>query len=1045
MLLLSATLWAQDIRVTGKVTDSMDGSTLPGVTILVKGTTQGTITDSNGDYSITVNRNATLVFSFMGMVAEEVAVNGRNIINVAMMPDVEVLQEFVVVGYGVMQKRDVSGSIASISGDAIKTIPIQSFDQALQGKAAGVNMTQPNALLGNPPVIRIRGFNSISGSSSPLIIVDGIPIFTGEMGRTSAAVNPLADINPSDIESIDVLKDASATAIYGSRAANGVIIITTRRGKEGDLKVNYDVSTGWSSPYRLYNMANAEQYVHIKNTARANAGLADAYFLAYDSDGKLIDTNWADYVYRTGFQHSHSLNISGGTSKTSYMFGANYSNIEGILKTNDYERKGARMNIDHKATKWLSFGANVNYTNTFINSPSSGSLPGGQFHTSGAGRLAFVTAPNVPAFLEDGSYNINWDGNTVGRLENLQNVGFFHPVYLQDHNYANSQGDRIIGTVNSTLNLFKGLYFRTVFGIDYNNLESKQFWNAEHGDGVTRGGDVFNYFDRRNRWNWTNTLNYMFTAAEKLNVNMLIGSEEQHTTWNGWSAWRSELGDPFYRNFQGTWVTEMAPPSEMLFEDYFVSYFGRLNINWASKYYLEFNGRRDGYSGLAAGNKFGNFGGASIMWNISNEGFFKESNVADIISDLRLKTSYGKVGNIDAVSAYASLSLYSGSTYNNESTLYFDQAGNADLRWETSKKFDVGLAFGLLRDKMQFEIGYYHNNIDGLVLLVPQSPSKGIPGNVLPMNIGSMFNKGLEFSLTSFNYATKDFSWTTNFNLTYLKNEVTALTDDTPYLTGGNSLETSNITMVGYPIGMIWGVQTVGVCPDTGRRMFLRLNEDGTTTVVYYGFGNAAAWAPIGENLHGWREADGTISRPLTLDEDGVPLGSPIPKYYGGLDNTFIFKNWDLGIGLTYAYDFVIYNGTVSGLRDHRAVWNYEEYVYNNYWREPGQETDIPRPVWGDNISNGNTFVQSQNVERGDFLKVRNLSLGYTMKNELLKRAEITSVRLYVQVFNAYTFTNYSGADPEISSMGDANLAPGVDRNTIPQARTIAVGLNVSF
>ncbi len=1036
-------LHAQQRRVTGTVTDATDGSTLPGVTITVEGTTLGTVTNLDGQYEISVPEGATLVYSFIGMIRQEVVVRDQSIINIALEPDIATLQETVVVGYGVQQRRDISGAISSVSGEAIRTVPIQSFDQALQGKASGVSLTMPNAVLGNPPIIRIRGYNSITGSSSPLYIVDGVPVFTGDVGRTAAPVNPLGDISPSDIESIEILKDASATAIYGSRAANGVILITTRRGAEGDLRVSYDVNTGWTSPANLFDLMNAEQFVETKNAARENAGFSPAYVLMYDSDGNLIDTDWYDYVYQTGFQHSHSVSISGGTRDTRYFFGAGYADHEGILITNEYQRTNARMNIDHRMTDWLSFGANVSYANTYTNSPSTGSLAGGQFNTSGAGRLPLVTAPIVPAFLEDGSYNINWTGNNVGRLENAQPVGFFHPAWLQEYNYAISEGDRVIGNVSVNLELIEGLVLRSVFGLDNHSLESKQFWHPDHGDGVTRGGDAFNYFDRRTRWNWTNTLNYMFTAADDLNVNLLIGTEEQHSKYNGWSAWRSELGDPFFRNFQGNWVTEQVPPAQMLFENYFISFFGRANINWDRRYFIEFSGRRDGYSGLAAGNKYGNFGGASLMWNLSREGFFETSFMGDAFSDLRLKASYGKVGNITGVSSYASLFLYGTGTYFNQSTLFFNQAGNAALEWETSNKYDVGLAFAILDDRLQFDLSYYYNDVDGLILDVPQSPSKGIPGNSLPQNIGSLINYGFEFEMTSYNITTRDFSWVTDFNFTYMENEVTSLVEGTEYIVGfaGTTTlnEPTNRTMVGYPIGMLWGIETLGVCPDTGRRMFNRINEDGSNTVVYYGHGSN--WP---EGQAGWREADGTLSRALTEEEDGVALGSPIPRFIGGLENSFRYKNWDFNIGVTFALDFYIYNGTITGLRDMR-FWQNEAYVADNYWKQPGDITDIPKPVWGDNISSGNTFVQSQNVERGDYLKVRNLSVGYSLSNDFLRGIGITNARIYAQLFNVLTITGYSGADPEISSMGDTNIAPGVDRNSVPQARTISLGANISF
>ncbi len=1030
--------------VSGTVTSKEEGTPIPGVTVRVKGTTLGTSTDMNGKFELVAPPTSVLVFSVVGLKTLEVSLENRTTVSVAMEQDVFAIEEFVVIGYGVQQRRDVSGSITTVRGDAIKTIPVQTFDQALQGKAAGVTLTIPNAVLGNPPMVRVRGFNSISGSSSPLYVVDGVPVFTGDLSRTNSALNALGDINPADIASIEVLKDASATAIYGSRAANGVIIITTKKGAAGKVTVSYDANMGYSSAYRLYDLMDAYQFIEVKNQARANANnLAAAYFVQKDKDGNDVNTNWNDYVYQTGFQHTHSLSVSGGSPTTSYFLSVGYSNNDGIIKTNNYIRKNARLNLDHKLNRWVSLGASLNYTNSFTNAPNTGSLPGANFSTAGAGRLAFVTSPVVPVYLPNGDYNIDWANNRVGLGTNTQPVGFFHPVFLQDKNYGNSQSDRLLTNLSVTAEPLKGLFLRSVFGLDNSLVESKTFWHPDHGDGRTNGGEVFNYFDRRNRWNWTNTINYGMNLFEKLNLKALVGSEEQYSNFNGWSGRRTGLADVFFTDYQGSFTTPQQPPTAMLSENYFTSYFGRINADWDKKYYIDFSARRDGFSGLAAGNKYGNFGGASAMWNISNEEFVKNSSLGDYLSDLRIKASYGRVGNISGVGSYASLFLYGAGTYNQEATLFFNQAGNADLKWETSNKFDVGLSFAILRDRMQFEFNYFNNDIDGLILNVPQSPSKGIPGNVLPMNVGSMFNKGLEFTLTSYNINKAKFKWNTNFNFTYLKNEVTSLADGVPFLAGVTQLETTNRTIVGYPLGMIWGVRTDGVDPATGRRVFLRKNYntsgkwDGTYTKVFYNHQSGVATS-------GWRDADGNVSRSVDISNDGEPLGSPIPKYFGGLDNTITFGNFDFNLGLTYAFDFYVYNGSKAGLRDQRN-WNNSAEVAEKYWKKAGDITPIPRPVWGDNVSNGSSMVQEQNMERGDFVKVRNLSLGYTLKNNLLKRANVSSLRIYSQIFNAYTFTNYTGADPEISSNGDTNLTPGVDRNTVPQARTISFGINVTF
>ncbi|HSV75945.1 MAG TPA: TonB-dependent receptor [Bacteroidales bacterium] len=1062
LLFMSASLFGQTIRITGTVTNQADGTSLPGVTVMVRGTTVGTITDANGRYEINAAGNATLVFSFVGMRSAEVPVEGRAVINMALEPEAIAIDEFVIVGYGIQQRRDVSGAIATIRGDELRTIPVQTFEQTLQGQAAGVNVTIPNAVLGNPPVIRVRGTNSISGSSSPLVVIDGVPVFTGDLSRTAAALNVLGDLNPADIASIEILKDASATAIYGSRAANGVMLITTRRGQAGRVTVNYDASFGWSSPYRLYELMNAGQFVATKNLARENVPVARraallgpgapviAYFLNYDENGNVIDTDWNDYVYQTGFQQSHSLGISGGTQETRYFLSLGYSTNEGIIRTNTMERMNARLNLDHQLNDWITLGASVNYTNMFTNAPQTGSLAGANFATAGAGRLAFVTAPNVPAFLPDGTYNIDWANNRMGLLTgvpgftaNAAAVGFFHPGWLNEMNYNNAQSDRVLANLHANVEIIDNLVFRTQFGLDNSKIESKTFWHPDHGDGRTNGGEAFNFFDRRNRWNWTNTLNYNASLfADRFNIGALVGSEEQYSHFDGWSGRRIGFADVVADSYQGNFTTPMQPTVSMLFENYFVSFFSRLNMNWDRRYYFEVSARRDGFSGLADGRKFGNFGGASAMWNISNEPFFQASALGNIFSDLRIKGSFGRVGNISGVGSYAAMFLYGSGVYNAAPGMFFSQLGNPDLGWETSNKYDLGLAFGLFNDRIQVDLNYFQNDIDGLILNLPQAPSKGIPGNAIPMNIGSMMNTGVELTVNTFNINTPDFTWNTSFNISHIRNEVTSLADGVPFLLGITHLETTNRTVIGQPIGSLWGVQTAGVHPATGRRIFIRRNTDGTTTQVVYDHGPAAAdrWMEL--------DANGAVttirSRAINITDDGVTLGSPHPRFFGGMDNTFTFLGFDLGIGLTYAIDFYVYNGSRAGLRDQRN-WNNEAHVALNHWRNPGDITDIPRPVWGDNVSNGSSMVLDVNVERADFLKIRNLSLGYTLRNELLQRANISSMRFYAQVFNAFTFTNYSGADPEISSMGDTNLAPGVDRNTVPQARTIAFGVNVTF
>ncbi len=1025
---------AQTKSISGAVTSRGDGVTIPGVSVMVKGTTLGTVTNMDGRFVLSIPADAkTLVFSFIGMKNLEVEIGNQTTFNILMETDVFAVDEVVVVGYGVQKKRDVAGAISTVKGDDIRLVPVQSFDQALQGKAAGVMITMPNGVLNNPPVIRVRGFNSITSTSYPLIVIDGIPVFTGDVSSNSAASNALADINPNDIQSMDILKDASATAIYGSRAANGVILITTKRGATAKTKVTYDGQVGYTEPYRLFEMMNAAQYVEHKNRALANnpAALAFQFTIPNDANGKPIDTNWADEIYRTGFQHSHSLSVSGASPTTSYFLSVGYTDQEGMIKNNNYTRQNARLNLDHKVNKYLSLGANLTVTNSLNEAPNTGSLEGQAFNTAGAGRLAFVLPPNLAPRLNDGSYNIA--GSAIGNMgQPVANYGFYNPTAIFDLNKFTAENDRVLANFSATVEPVKNLILKTAYGIDNLAVETKTFQTGLTGDSFATNGAATNYFNRLNRWTWTNTLNYSYVVADKINLSILGGTEEQHTEGNNWDGTKTNVADPFFKTYQGSWVTAgMGGGSQ--YTNYFISYFGRFNANYNQKYFVEVSARRDGFSGLAEGKKYGTFSGASLMWNLSNEGFIKDGSLGAIFSDLRLKGSFGQVGNMLGIGSYASLFLYGSGVYGAAPTWTFNQAGNPDLQWEKSDKYDIGLSFGILKDRIQVDMNWYYNDVNDLILNVPQSPSKGIPGNTVPMNIGSMFNTGLELSVTSYNITKGDFSWTTNFNISNLKNEVTALAPGVNEIVGLTSgLETTSRTLVGYPVGNIFGIETRGVDPQTGRRIFV--NAAGRE--VLYAHENPAASR--------WTYRDGGGNAPaIVLNTDGKVLGSPIPTIFGGLDNTFTYKDFDLSVNLTYALGFEIYNGSKAGLRDQRW-WNNTVEVYEKAWRNPGDVTEIPRPVFNDNVSNGSTMVASQNVEKGDYMKVRNLTAGYTFKT-IPGSFGIEKVRVYAQVFNAFVFTSYTGSDPEVSSNGNNNLTPGIDRNTAPQARTYSFGVSVSF
>jgi TonB-linked SusC/RagA family outer membrane protein len=1044
IILVNTQVYAQTRAVTGKVTDAVDGTPLPGVSVSIKGSTIGTQTDANGNFNLSIPAGKqNLTFNFIGFAPQTVAITG-NKLNVTLTATSSQLSEVVISGYTSVSRKDFTGSAVKVGAAQIANKPVQSFDQALAGQAAGVNIIQPNGVLNNPPVFRIRGFNSISLSSYPLVIVDGVPVFTGtpsssalsssgltnNAATNSAGNNPLGDINPNDIESIDILKDASSTAIYGSRAANGVVVITTKKGKLGKTQVNYDGWVGITNAFNLPKLLNAEQYVSLKNEARVNAGLAPGFAIQKDANGNDVATDWYKVVYKTGVSHNHNVNISGATEKTSYFVSTGYSNQESFIKTNTFERKVFRGNVDHHLSKAITIGTNFSYSNSLNKGPNSGSLPGQAYNTGGLARLPLVLSPNVSPYNPDGSYNITSTGS-IGLGANTVANSYPNAVVLLDLDKYTSNNTNVIGNVYAEWQLVTGLKFKTQYSINKLNTANTTFQNPISGDGQSSNGLALNGFQEYNRRDWTNTLNYV-TALGKNHINALAGVEEYHTTNVGTGTQRTNLADSYFNNFQGNFINVLSDATTGNFqsENGFRSYFGSVNYDFDRKYLLSGTFRRDGFSGLSADNKYGNFGGGSIGWNIAEEGFFKKSSLAKIFEDLKIKGSYGVVGNV-GVGDYASLSLYNSGLYGNGATVYFNQAGNPNLKWETSKKTDVGISFGLFKGRIQAEVDYYNNTINNLILNAPQSPSRGIPGNTIAANVGSMYNRGFELNLTSRNIVKHNFSWTTNFNISTLKNRVTALAQGNSDIYGTTStLETANITRVGYTLGSIFAVPVSGVNPANGQRIFINR------------FGREVQYNQVGLPSK-WTYLDGTTAPAIDATLDGRIIGRSIPTYNGGFNNTFVYKSFDLNVGITFSGGNKIYNGTQATLRDQR-FWNNEVGVLRR-WTTPGQVTDIPKVVYGDNYSNGSAIPNSSNVQNGAYAKLKNVAFGYRFPSQLVNRAGISSARIYVQATNLAVVTKYKGSDPEVSANGNSNLAPGVDRNTVPSSRIFTFGLNVGF
>lgn len=1036
-VLLIGQLHAQATKtITGSVTDDK-GAPLAGVSVTAEGpdkkVSSTAVSDASGKFSIKVgDKVRSLQFTFVGFEQQSVSISGKTDLGVKLVSTASNLSEVVVVGYGTQKKKDLTGSISSVKGEALASRPVQSFEQALGGRAAGVQITIPSGVLNSPPVIRIRGTNSISLSSYPLIVVDGVPTFTGDFSSTSAAGNALASINPNDIESVDVAKDAAATAIYGSRAANGVLFITTKKGKAGRSKVSLDSWVGWSNVQRLPELLDAFQYTAFKNEALTNAGTFSAtnqFALMNGPDGNPINTRWYDYVYRTGIQHSNTVSVSGANENTSYYFSGGYTKQEGIIKRNDFDRLSLLMNIDHRASKFLSMGGKIQYSSEKnLSAVSSGSL-GDAFSTAGLGRVVLVTAPNISPYNNDGSYNFS--GALIGVGGNKQGqVGFNNPVIQLDQNRANSETDHIIGNLYLQFKPVSWLTLRSTYGLDYILVDNDQYYSPISGEGFGSNGSATSNFTKNKRTVFTNTIQFDKTFNNKHAVSLLGGVEEQRSTALGYGLNRITVSDPAFTNIQGGWATPNTA-GLTIGENYLYSQFARLTYTYNKKYTLNGSLRRDGASQLGINSKYGTFWAASAAWNIDSENFWSAAKLDNVFSSFKIRGSYGKVGNIGGLGNFASLSTFGSGLYGGNSTVAFGSAGNNDLTWETSKKTDIGISFGILKDKITGSLTYYNSNTDGLLLFVPQPPSAGLPSTI-PKNVGTMYNRGIEFDINANVVQGKDFSWNTSFNVSYNKNMVTSLAlglDQIISSTGG--LENPSITRPGYPIGMLFVTQTKGVDPATGRRIYV--NAAGRD--VYF-----QHVAPAGQFRFSY--ADGTVA-PTVSSADAVVYRNTNPKFYGGFDNTFRYKGFEINALFTYQFGSYLYFGTNAGLRDQR-FWNNSTDVLRR-WQKAGDVTDIPKPVFGDNLSNGSSFPLDINVFKGDFVKLRTLTIGYNLPKQILDKVKITNARFYVAGNNLAIFTKYPGPDPEVSSNGNGSSNFGIDRNTVANQKTITVGVNVGF
>jgi TonB-linked SusC/RagA family outer membrane protein len=1036
LFLLTVQLYAQQQNLKGIVLDAKNDLPLSGVT--VKSQIEEVTTNENGEFVIQSQKlPITLKLSYVGYKTQEIVVHSFDLLTVKLFTDSNQLDEVLISsGYLTQRKSEFSGSVATVSARQLQNRPTTSFDQLLGGQGTGIDVIQSSAVLNNTPVIRVRGLNTITSGLFPLIVVDGVAVFTGSLGGF-VGNNPLSAINPNDIQSIDVLKDASAAAIYGSRATNGVMVITTKKGKKGVTKFNYNSWYSRSTPYNLPELLNAEDYTTIKNEALVNAGKAPGFFLSKNPDGSTVDTSWYDVAYDPGFSSNHNINISGANESTQYYFSADYSNQNSFIKNNTFQNYMTRLNIGHTVNKYIRVGANFSYSNAKNVGPNTGAVAGNTMSSSTynteyitnepLGRMTYVLPPNVPVYNPDGSYSIQ-NGISVGYGANIPSVigtiNAYNLAMVQSLDLTTSVSKSILGNIYGEFDIWKNVTFRTSFGLNNIGVENKLFLNPIHGGGYSYNGVATNIQTDLLRTDWVNTLTYKASLKDNHNFVMLLGYERIKTTMDSWGASQSNVTDPYYTNYQGSYAN-ISPVGNVLTENALLSYFTNLNYNYKNKYFLSLNYRIDGLSALSEGNKYGNFGGGALSWNIFEESFYKDSGINNYIDNLKIRTSYGIVGNSE-IGNYPSIGTYDSSTYAGSPTLGYSQTANPNLKWETSSKFDLGLNFTILNNRVSIEMDYYKNTIKDLILKAPQSLSAGIPNNYINENVGGMYNTGFELGVNALAVNSKDFSWNINLNLSTLKNEVTSLVNDVfvPSVFG-----VQNMTRVGYSVGSIFAVPSNGVNPANGQMIFV--NSEGKE-VQYNHIGSPK-----------WTYLDGTAAPAIDNYKDGKMQGSSLPKVFGGLNNTFNYKNFVLGVNLTFAQGNQLYNGTRATISDQR-YFNNGTFIKDR-WTTPGQVTDIQKLYYGDNVSAGFSFSSTSKVEDGSYLKFKNVSLGYNVpiKETFLKNS-FTSVYVYLQGNNLYTFTNYRGSDPEVSINGNS-INSGKDQNVPPNAQVYTVGLNIGF
>ncbi len=1018
---------AATVAVSGTVTEERGGQGIPGVTVLLKGTTTGTTTNESGRYVLNApGDDGILVFSSIGYVTREVPIGGRSTLDVALTADVKGLSEVIVVGYGTQRRSDLTGSVSSISEAEIKATPVTSLDQALQGRAAGVQVINSSGAPGGAVSVRVRGTGSINAGSEPLYVVDGFPLYNDNNETNPAgpgipnggAQNALASLNPNDIESIEVLKDASATAIYGARGANGVVLITTKRGKAGQSNIDLQVYYGVQQLRRTRPIFNPVEYAEYLVEKDVNASIAPAPNRGYNIDWNFLDsvrtagTDWQEETFRPAPIQNYQLSFSGGTDKIRYAIGGNYFNQDGIIVNSKFNRYSLRVNLDADLNRWLKVGNNLSVSRT----TNHGVVTENEGGAYGRGVVSgvFQTSPLDPVFVTEENNVKLYPTQAVGDY-----AGYNNPLGIARGRKNVTTNNRLIGDIYGDVRLLEGLSFRLKVGASVTDSRRNVFFPSTTGAGRDARGIASIGTNNSVNWLVENILSYNRTFGQRHALNAVaVYSLQRNYSESQYGESSNFVNDVLEEYSLGSGLTRTSRSGAY---DYaFKSYTGRVNYIFDEKYLVTVTTRMDGSSRFGAGNKYAVFPSAAVAWRLSNEGFIQSLR---LVSDLKVRASYGFTGNSE-IGGYKSLDRFGQVNYvlNRQEVAGIapTQVANRELQWERTRQLDVGVDLGLFGNRIVVVADYYHKVTDNLLLDIDLPNYTGF--SRATVNVGALENRGVELAVNSQNL-TGALTWNTSLNVARNRNKVTKLYNANQLVTGflGGDVIKSNggnvgIIKVGYPLGAYFGAIYEGVWRDQPQ-----IEEVGTMPD-----------AKPGTERFRDTNGDGQVD-----SNDFTIIGNGQPDVVLGVTNTFAYKGFSLSVFMNGMLGYDVFNHAKARSESTNGGENKFKSLLDRWTID---NPDARYPAAGIQPFDG---ASTRYIERGDYLRVKNITLGYQLPAGLVKG--VRNARLYLSGDNLFTFTEYSGFDPEVNSAGVSNTIMGLDMNAYPSVKMYRIGLDLGF